>query len=93
MRAPDGKLWKRTVMTVVKFARLTDDEARDVRRGEELLQLLDTVRNAPVLDRETQNRARIRRKHVRFGAAVPLPAGHHQDLVDALVQLAIKLAG
>jgi septum formation protein len=28
VRAPDGKLWQRTVMTVVKFARLTDDDMR-----------------------------------------------------------------
>lgn len=28
VRAPDGKIWKRTVMTVVKFARLTDDEMK-----------------------------------------------------------------
>lgn len=28
VRAPDGKTWERTVMTVVKFARLTDDEMK-----------------------------------------------------------------
>ena len=28
VRAPDGKLWQRTIMTVVKFARLTDDEMK-----------------------------------------------------------------
>jgi septum formation protein len=28
VRAPDGKLWQRCVMTVVKFARLTDDEMK-----------------------------------------------------------------
>jgi septum formation protein len=28
VRAPDGKIWQRTIMTVVKFARLTDDEMK-----------------------------------------------------------------
>lgn len=28
VRAPDGKVWERVVMTVVKFARLTDDEMK-----------------------------------------------------------------
>jgi septum formation protein len=28
VRAPDGKLWQRCIMTVVKFSRLTDDEMK-----------------------------------------------------------------